>query len=438
MKDFWTAMAPDSIISALSFVAVLFVVILLFILNTVNMNNAKPSPSSLHNSKPLKKKDIARKAKNKAKADRRIRRNPVEVKSPQPVKKIKDNSKPLRKNDIAREAKNKTKVDKRIRRNPVEVESPQPVEKIVEEEVMYDFLLKYLMTEDDLVQNGFPRPCPSMAGKAVMKMKKEQSSRDPSRRICQRCGKPFVVLEDGVYQTKEECVYHAGKLFGKKGQQIRSYSCCQGDAGSPGCCVGQVHVSDEMHDTEGFMTTIVSPLADQRKKIFSMDCEMCYTTRGLELTRITVVNWNLEVVYDTFVMPERSIVDYNTRFSGVTAELLRGVTTTIREVQAVLLSMIHKDTILVGHSLESDLKATKLIHSKVVDTSVVFPHRLGAPYKRALRNLMADHLKKIIQDSVEGHDSFEDAKACLELMRWKVKEDMKKTTRHKTPRLSVG
>ena len=27
-----------------------------------------------------------------------------------------------------------------------------------------------------------------------------------------------------------------------------------------------------------------------------------------------MVNWNLEVVYDTFVMPERSIVDYNTRY----------------------------------------------------------------------------------------------------------------------------
>lgn len=48
---------------------------------------------------------------------------------------------------------------------------------------MYDFLLKYLMTEDDLVQNGFPRPCSSVAGKAVMKMKKEQSSRD--RKIAQ-------------------------------------------------------------------------------------------------------------------------------------------------------------------------------------------------------------------------------------------------------------
>ena len=48
------------------------------------------------------------------------------------------------------------------------------------------------------------------------------------------------------------------------------------------------------------------------------------------------------------------------RFSGVTEESLRGITTTLREVQAVLLSMIHRDTILVGHSLESDLKATKV------------------------------------------------------------------------------
>ena len=44
---------------------------------------------------------------------------------------------------------------------------------------------------------------------------------------------------------------------------------------------------------------------------------------------------------------------------------------------------------------------SQLIHSKVVDTSLVFPHRLGPPYKRALRNLMADYLKKIIQDSGE-------------------------------------
>lgn len=44
---------------------------------------------------------------------------------------------------------------------------------------------------------------------------------------------------------------------------------------------------------------------------------------------------------------------------------------------------------------------SQLIHSTVVDTAIVFPHRLGLPYKRALRNLMADHLKRIIQDNGE-------------------------------------
>ncbi|KAG8594102.1 hypothetical protein GDO81_001071 [Engystomops pustulosus] len=67
----------------------------------------------------------------------------------------------------------------------------------------------------------------------------------------------------------------------------------------------------------------------------------------------------------------------------------------------------------------------KLIHPTVVDTAVVFPHRLGLPYKRALRSLMADYLKRIIQDSVEGHDSSEDACSCMELMIWRIKEDAK-------------
>lgn len=51
----------------------------------------------------------------------------------------------------------------------------------------------------------------------------------------------------------------------------------------------------------------------------------------------------------------------------------------------------------------SDRLSTHLqvIHSTVVDTSVLFPHRLGLPYKRSLRNLMADYLRQIIQDNGE-------------------------------------
>ena len=42
-----------------------------------------------------------------------------------------------------------------------------------------------------------------------------------------------------------------------------------------------------------------------------------------------------------------------------------------------------------------------MIHGTVVDTSVVFPHRLGPPYKRALQTLMAEILLRIIQNDGE-------------------------------------
>lgn len=39
----------------------------------------------------------------------------------------------------------------------------------------------------------------------------------------------------------------------------------------------------------------------------------CYTKQGLELTRVTVIDSDLKVIYDTFVKPVSKVVDYNTR-----------------------------------------------------------------------------------------------------------------------------
>lgn len=89
------------------------------------------------------------------------------------------------------------------------------------------------------------------------------------------------------------------------------------------------------------------------------------------------------------------------RFSGLTEELLRNENRTLRDIQAVLLSMFHSKTILIGHSLDSDLKALKLIHGTVVDTSVLYPHKMGLPKKKALKTLCIDHLKRIIQENGE-------------------------------------
>ncbi|XP_075300259.1 RNA exonuclease 1 homolog isoform X2 [Opisthocomus hoazin] len=294
---------------------------------------------------------------------------------------------------------------------------------------LYRRLKEYLMTEEQLKENGYPMPHPEKPGRAVLFTAEEKKTLDSSCRICCRCGTEYMVSASGSCIRKEECVHHWGRLRKQRvpGGWETHYSCCSGAVGSPGCQVAKQHVHDGRKESlDGFVKTFEKlPTTDGYPGIYALDCEMCYTKQGLELTRVTVINSDLKVVYDTFVKPDTKVVDYNTRFSGVTEEDLENTSITLRDVQAVLLNMFSADTILIGHSLESDLFALKLIHGTVVDTAIVFPHRLGLPYKRALRTLMADYLKRIIQDNVEGHDSSEDARACMELMVWKIKEDAK-------------
>lgn len=295
---------------------------------------------------------------------------------------------------------------------------------------LYRKMKAYLMTEEQLQEHGYPRPNPEAAGKAVIYNQPEKKAvADPFTKICCRCGAEYKVNVNGSCVRKEECSFHWGRLRRHKvaGGWETNYSCCAAAVGAPGCQTAKQHVQDGRKESlDGFVSTFSKPLPpDGNGGVFALDCEMCYTKQGLELTRVTVIDSEMKVIYDTFVKPESKVVDYNTRFSGVTAEDLESAAITLRDVQAVLLSMFSAESILIGHSLESDLLALKLIHSSVVDTAIVFPHRLGLPYKRALKNLMADHLKRIIQDNVEGHDSSEDATACMELMIWKIKEDAK-------------
>ena len=88
---------------------------------------------------------------------------------------------------------------------------------------------------------------------------------------------------------------------------------------------------------------------------------MLFTTQGMQLCKITVVGIDGKLVYETLVQPEDPIVDYNTRFSGVSAkDLKRGPTKSLKEVQNDLLGFISANSILMGHSLENDLRALKV------------------------------------------------------------------------------
>ncbi|VDN44153.1 unnamed protein product, partial [Gongylonema pulchrum] len=82
----------------------------------------------------------------------------------------------------------------------------------------------------------------------------------------------------------------------------------------------------------------------------------------------------------------------------VTDTAPKSILQTYIEAQKRFFELVNSETILIGHSLESDLKAMRLVHHRVVDTSVVFPHRLGPPYKRALKTIASEVIQLIIQE----------------------------------------
>ncbi|XP_070195418.1 RNA exonuclease 1 homolog [Littorina saxatilis] len=303
---------------------------------------------------------------------------------------------------------------------------------------LYQKLLKYAMTEEQLKDNGYPFPDPETPGKVVILGKRYRETDKllkSNERTCTRCGKRFIVNSDGSYAFSEECVYHWTRAYPRKksGFIQHIYNCCNSDTSTKGCQVASNHVHEQnkIDEMSGFMRTMPhSPTRDGNYGIYALDCEMVYTQGGLELARVTVVDVEGETVYESLVQPFHPVVDFNTRFSGISAADLKGVETTRTDVQAILLNRFSDETILMGHSLESDLFALKLMHMTVVDTSVVFPHRLGPPYKRALKSLMLETFQKIIQCDDGGHDSKEDAVACLQLMKWRIKEDSKREQRY--------
>jgi DNA polymerase III epsilon subunit-like protein len=152
-------------------------------------------------------------------------------------------------------------------------------------------------------------------------------------------------------------------------------------------------------------------------EICALDCEMCYTDMGLELTRISVVCPVQGVVYDTLVKPERPVRDYNTAYSGITEEALADVTTTMTDVHTRLKSLISPRTVIVGHSLDCDLRALLLVHHRVIDTAALFPHPKALPFKLSLKSLALDYLGRSVQTNSgsSGHDSIQDAAIALEI-----------------------
>ena len=149
----------------------------------------------------------------------------------------------------------------------------------------------------------------------------------------------------------------------------------------------------------------------------ALDCEMIYTTGGHEVARVTLVGTGLETLEDIYVKPTNKVVDLNTQFSNIKQSDIDSESETLSCVQKLLKQHIHSETIVVGHSLECDLKALRMIHQKVVDTAVESVEESeDGKSKIGLKAMCQKHLGKEIRTGPDGHCSLEDAKASMELI----------------------
>jgi RNA exonuclease 4 len=152
----------------------------------------------------------------------------------------------------------------------------------------------------------------------------------------------------------------------------------------------------------------------------ALDCEMVgvgpHPDRESALARVSIVNYNGDQVYDSYVLPLETITDYRTHVSGISPKHMK-VARPLKEVQADVVKIL-EDRVVIGHSIKHDLAALMLSHPlrDVRDTSRHPPYRkiAGGSYPK-LKILASELLGTVIQEG--EHSSVEDARACMMLFR---------------------
>lgn len=275
-------------------------------------------------------------------------------------------------------------------------------------EQLHARLLPLTLEHVDLVKNNYPLGRPDCFHWPKL-LPPERTDR-----ICIRCRENFQINENDEYSSPtKRCSYHTKKPRGKP----RRFMCCEQGLESAGCQFSDYHVTETMIHRRPLVKTRAKThiREDEHFGVYGLDCEMSYTTNGLEVTKVCVVGADGLPVYNTFVKPEHPILDYNTFYSGVTANDFKDLSVTLADVQAYLLKLFNENTIVVGHSLNCDFMALGLIHLKVVDTSVIYRKKDNPDQKPSLKELAQDYLQSTIHDGTTGHDSVVDARTALEL-----------------------
>lgn len=169
----------------------------------------------------------------------------------------------------------------------------------------------------------------------------------------------------------------------------------------------------------------VIPNVDKLRYV-AMDCEMVgigENGTASALARVSLVNWDGDVLLDTYVKVSEPVTDLRANVSGISFCHIDGSssnTMNFDEVAAKVQGII-SDKILVGHGLKNDLRVLNITHpwENIRDTAKYEPfmkkdgNNMWIP--RKLKELTMEKFGFKIQEEGKPHCSVEDAVAAMQL-----------------------
>jgi len=181
---------------------------------------------------------------------------------------------------------------------------------------------------------------------------------------------------------------------------------------------------------------------DETRNYVALDCEMVgLGSDGMEsaVARVSLVNWDGQVMIDTYLRVSEPVTDFRTSVSGIRqCDIDSDFAMDLDDCKKIVKDLI-KDKILVGHGLKNDLQVLDIEHPwyRIRDTAKYKPFMKNCEVNvctqlpRKLKELAKDFLGLDIQTDADGHDSVIDAWVAMELyklervqwekvMEWKI------------------
>lgn len=184
---------------------------------------------------------------------------------------------------------------------------------------------------------------------------------------------------------------------------------------------------------------------DEQGRYLALDCEMVGIGEGglkSALARVSIVDYNNVIIFDTYVKVNEPVTDYRTFVSGIREEHLQSdIAMDFAQCQSIVKKILHQK-ILVGHALKNDLHVLELEHPwhDCRDTAKYEPFMKKDKLReilrpRKLKDLAETKLNRIIQKDGQEHCPIEDAIAALDLYK-KARVKWEKAMSYKMKRTS--